>query len=146
MNRNSLPMGKGDNMKNIEAFTGRAQAYSIARPGYPKEAIEYICSLVPTDSVFADIGAGTGKFTELLAKHRYSIFAVEPNDDMRAELVKTLASFPNATIVNGSAEATTLSEKSVYVITNAQTLNRVDIDLFRAYPKKAWMSSPMRRH
>jgi len=38
-------MGKGDNMKNIDAFTGRAQAYSIARPGYPKEAIEYICSL-----------------------------------------------------------------------------------------------------
>ena len=128
---------------NTDAFTGRAQAYTIARPGYPDAAIEYICSLVPTDAVFADIGAGTGKFTECIAKHGYGIFAVEPNDDMRAELVKTLASFPNATIVNGSAEATTLSEKSVDVIANAQTLNRVDIDLFRAECKRIGRQNPI---
>ena len=109
---------KGIKMNN-EAFTGRAQAYTIARPGYPDEAIRYIRSLVPTDALFADIGAGTGKFTELIAMHGYSIFAVEPNDDMRAELVKTLAPFPNATIVEGTAENTTLSENSVDVITNA---------------------------
>ena len=130
-------------MKNIEAFSGRAQAYTIARPGYPDAAIAYICSLVPTDAVFADIGAGTGKFTECIAKHGYSIFAVEPNDDMRAELVKTLASFRNSTIVNGSAEATTLSEKSVDVIANAQTLNRVDIDLFRAECKRIGRQNPI---
>ena len=71
---------------NTEAFTGRAQAYTKARPSYPNGAIDYIRSLVPADAVFADICAGTGKFTELLAKYDYNIFAIEPNDDMRAEL------------------------------------------------------------
>ena len=52
---------------NTEAFTGKAQAYTNARPGYPDEATEYICSLVKPDAVFADVGAGTGKFTSLIA-------------------------------------------------------------------------------
>ena len=30
---------------SIEAFTGRAQAYTKARPGYPGEAIKYIQEL-----------------------------------------------------------------------------------------------------
>lgn len=116
---------------NIEAFTGRAQAYTKARPGYPDEAMEYIRKLVPPDAVFADIGAGTGKFTELLARYGYEIFAVEPNADMREQLAITLASFPNTKIVDGTAEATALPDHSVDVITSAQTLNRVDIDAFQ---------------
>ena len=49
---------------NTEAFTGRAQAYMKARPSYPDEAMEYIYGLAPMGAVFADIGAGTGKFTK----------------------------------------------------------------------------------
>jgi SAM-dependent methyltransferase len=128
---------------NIEAFTGRAQAYAKARPGYPDEAIDYIRSLAPTGAVFADIGAGTGKFTELLAKHGYNIYAVEPNSDMRSELVKTLAPFPNVTIVNGTAENTTLSKNSVDTITNAQTLNRVDINAFRVECERIGRQNPI---
>ena len=116
---------------NTEAFTGRAQAYTKARPVYPNEAIDYIRSLVPIDAVFADIGAGTGKFSECVAKHGYKIFAVEPNSDMRAELIKTLAPYPNAIIVDGTAENTTLSENSVDVITCAQALGWFDLAAFR---------------
>lgn len=117
---------------NTEAFTGRAQAYVKARPGYPREAIEYIRTLVPPDAVFADIGAGTGIFTELLAQNGYEVFAVEPNADMREQLAITLAPFPKTKIINGTAEATTLAEHSVDIIANAQALNRFYIDLFRA--------------
>ena len=116
---------------NTEAFTGKAQAYANARPGYPDEAIEYIRSLVPVDAVFADIGAGTGKFTECIAKYGYKIFAVEPNSDMRAELEKTLAPYPNAEILTGTAEATTLPDHSVDVITCAQALGWFDLSAFR---------------
>ena len=115
-----------------EAFTGRAKAYAEARPGYPDEAIEYIRTLVPHEAVFADIGAGTGKFTEQIAKYGYEIFAVEPNADMLEQLKITLVPFPNAKIVDGTAEATKIPDHCIDVITSAQALRKFDLDIFRA--------------
>jgi len=117
---------------NTELFTGKAQVYAKARPGYPDAVLEYIKSLVPPNAVFADIGAGTGKFTKLLARGGYAIYAVEPNADMREQLAVTLASCKNAKIVNASAEATTLPENSVDAITCAQALHWFDPNAFRA--------------
>ena len=116
---------------NLEAFTNRAQAYTEARPGYPDEAVEYIRTLVPSGAVFADIGAGTGKFTELIAKHGYEMFAVEPNADMREQLIITISPFQKAKTVDGTAEATNLPNNCVDVITNAQALRRFDLEKFR---------------
>lgn len=117
---------------NTDKFTGKAHAYAESRPGYPDEAIEYIRKLVPPDAVIADIGAGTGKLTALLARHGYKIFAVEPNGDMREQLAATLAPFPNAKIIDGTAEATTLYDRSVDVITCAQALGWFDLNAFLA--------------
>lgn len=117
---------------NLDNFTGKAEAYAIGRPGYPKAAIEYICSLVPQEAVFADIGAGTGKFTEELAKRGYSVFAIEPNDDMRKQLAITLASYTNVSIMEGTAEATSLSDRSVDILTVAHALHWFDLEAFRA--------------
>jgi len=50
---------------------------------------------------------------------------------MREQLAITLAQFPNTKIVDGTAEATTLPEHSIDVITCAQALNHFDIDAFR---------------
>lgn len=116
---------------NIENFTGKAEAYSIGRPGYPRAAIDYICSLVPQDAIFADIGAGTGKFTVALAERGYTVFAVEPNADMRGQSVVTLAPFPNVKIMEGTAEITMLPEHSIDVITVAHALHWFDLDAFR---------------
>jgi ubiquinone/menaquinone biosynthesis C-methylase UbiE len=117
---------------NIENFTGKAEAYAIGRPGYPKAAIEYICSLVPKDAIFADIGAGTGKFTVALAERGYSVFAIEPNADMRRQLAITLAPYPNVKIMDGTAETTKISEQSVDVIIVAHALHWFNPDAFRA--------------
>ena len=117
---------------NTEKFTGKAQAYANGRPGYPDEAMDYIKTLAPAGAVFADIGAGTGKFTEFLARCGYKIFAVEPNTDMREQLSVTLALYTNVEIVDGTAEATTLSDHSIDVITCAQALHWFDPDAFRA--------------
>ena len=116
---------------NTEAFTGKAQAYAEARPGYPDEVVEYVCKLAPTSAIFADIGAGTGKFTELLARYGNEIYAVEPNADMRKQLAITLTLFPNVKIVDGTAEATTLSDYSIDVITCAQAIGWFDLNAFR---------------
>ncbi|MEN6316201.1 MAG: class I SAM-dependent methyltransferase [Clostridiaceae bacterium] len=117
---------------NTELFTGKAEVYAKARPGYPDAAMDYIDTLVSPNAVFADIGAGTGKFTALLANRgHYSILAVEPNADMREQLAVTLALYPNAKIINGSAEFTGLPDHSVDVITCAQALHWFDLDVFR---------------
>ena len=130
-------------MINKEAFTGRAQAYTKARPSYPKEVMEYINKIIPPDAVVADIGAGTGKFTELLAKCGYEVFAIEPNADMLEQLAITLKTFPNTKIAAASAEDTTLPDDSVDVITCAQTLNRVDIDAFRSECQRIGKNNPV---
>jgi ubiquinone/menaquinone biosynthesis C-methylase UbiE len=124
-----------------EAFTGRGQAYAEARPGYSNEAVEYIHSLAAPNAVYADIGAGTGKFTELIARYGNEIFAVEPNADMLEQLAVTLAPFKNAKIFDGTAEATKLPDKSIDVITNAQALRRFNIDAFRAECKRIGKSN-----
>ena len=124
-------------------FTGRAQAYAKARPGYPEEAIEYIISLFPKDAIIADIGAGTGKFTELVARHGYRIIAVEPDADMREQLTAALTQYPNVNIVDGTAEATTLPEHSVDVITSAQALNWFDVDAFSTECRRIGKSNPL---
>ena len=117
---------------NTDLFTGKAEAYAKARPSYPDAAIDYICSLVPSNAVFADIGAGTGKFTELLARKGYDLFAVEPNTDMLAQLTVTLKSYPNSKIVCAAAEDTTLPGQSVDIIVCAQALHWFDLDAFWA--------------
>jgi len=117
---------------NTEIFTCKAEVYAKARPGYPNASMEYIRELMPPDAVIADIGAGTGKFTVSLARYGYNIFAVEPNADMRGELIKTLTPFSNVEVVDGSAEATTLPDHSADVITCAQALHWFDLDAFRA--------------
>jgi len=128
---------------SLEAFTGRAQAYTKSRPSYPVEAINYICKIMPQNAIIADIGAGTGKFTELLARHNYELYAIEPNADMREQLTITLAAFPNAKIINATAETTTLANQSIDVITCAQALNRVDINRFHAECCRIGRANPL---
>lgn len=117
---------------NTNLFTGKAEVYDAARPGYPDAAIEYILSLAPPNAVFADIGAGTGKFTELLARRGAQVFAVEPNADMVVRLATVSAAFPNVKIISAPAEATTLPDKSVDVITVAQALHWFEPEAFMA--------------
>lgn len=117
---------------NLENFTGKAEAYAKGRPGYPKAAIEKILEFALPDTVFADIGAGTGKFTVKLAEHGFSMYAVEPNRDMRMQLALTLAPFTNAEIVDGTAEATTLPDNSIDILTVAHALHWFNLDAFQA--------------
>lgn len=117
---------------NINNFTHRAEAYAKGRPGYTNETIEKIIEFASNDAVFADIGAGTGKLTKELAKRGYTIYAVEPNEDMRAQLSITLEAYTNIKIIGSTAENTTLPDQSIDVITVAHALHWFDTEQFRA--------------
>lgn len=129
-------MTKDDNQgaenMNLDNFTGRAEAYVIGRPSYPKESIDFIENLVSVDSVFVDIGAGTGKFTSLISTLGNFVYAVEPNDDMRGQLESILDSTEHVRIVKGTAEMTTLSNHCCDVITIAHALHWFDLEKFKS--------------
>jgi ubiquinone/menaquinone biosynthesis C-methylase UbiE len=107
---------------STERFSSRVEHYVRYRPGYPPEVLELLkseCGLT-ADSVIADVASGTGIFTRLLLENGNRVFGVEPNDDMRRAGEEFLAGYPRFTSVAGTAEATTLADHSVDLVTAAQ--------------------------
>lgn len=120
-------------MDNTSKFTGMAAVYAKARPAYAPAFIDWLYSDagMKTDSVIADIGAGTGIFSKALLKKGSTVYSVEPNMDMRAVSENALCGFPNFHSVNGTAENTTLAASSVDFITAAQAFHWFDTMAFK---------------
>jgi len=74
----------------------------------------------------ADIGAGTGMLAELFLEAGHTVVAVEPNDEMLAACRELAASWPALDVVKGSAEATTLPDASVDLITVGRAMHWFD--------------------
>ena len=106
-------------------FSGRVENYSLYRPGYPAEAMQYIFdrTKINSQSSVADIGAGTGIFTELLLSSGSGVIAVEPNESMRLAADNILQGNNNYSSIAGSAEATGLASHSIDLITAAQAFH-----------------------
>jgi len=108
-----------------ERFSDRVDNYMLFRPSYPSEAIDFIvkeCALT-SDSQIADIGSGTGKFTQQLLERELAVYAVEPNENMRKAADKSLAQCAGFQSVDASAENTPLPESSIDLITAAQAFH-----------------------
>jgi ubiquinone/menaquinone biosynthesis C-methylase UbiE len=113
---------------STQRFSSRVENYVRYRPDYPPEVLQVLkteCGLKPS-SVIADIASGTGILTRLLLENGNRVFGVEPNSDMRKAGEKFLAAYPAFTSIAGSAEATTLGEHSVDIITAAQAAHWFD--------------------
>ncbi|HZR56431.1 MAG TPA: class I SAM-dependent methyltransferase [Terriglobales bacterium] len=103
-------------------FSSRVDNYVRYRPGYPREIVQLLendCGLTP-DSIIADIAFGTGIFTRLLLENGNHVFGVEPNTDMRKAGEEFLRGYPKFKSVEGTAEETTLVDRSVDFVTAAQ--------------------------
>lgn len=117
-----------------QRFSNRVENYIRYRPSYPLELIALLereANLSP-ESAIADIGSGTGIFSELLLKAGYSVNGIEPNDAMREAAERLLAGFPRFHSVNGSAQASTLADESVDLIVSAQAYHWFDTPEARA--------------
>lgn len=121
-------------MQPTERFSTRADSYARHRPSYPAAAIDLLesrCGLSPGAQV-ADVGSGTGILTELLLERGAVVFAVEPNDAMRAAADEQLAGHPGFRSVKGSAESTTLAAASVDLLVAGQAFHWFDVARSRA--------------
>lgn len=112
-------------------FTGLAGDYAKFRPGYAPQIATAILGYLGKDPAAvdaADVGAGTGIWTRMLAARGLrSVVAVEPNDDMRGQGVETSRGTEVAWR-KGSAEATGLADGSVDLLTMASSFHWADFD------------------
>ncbi|MFC0215570.1 class I SAM-dependent methyltransferase [Paenibacillus chartarius] len=115
-------------MNSKERFSDRVDDYVKYRPSYPKEALDYLYDTVGIrpESEVADIGAGTGIFTQLLLERGTGVIAVEPNSAMRGAAGRMLANYEKLRLVPGSAEETGLPDRSVDAIVSAQAFHWFD--------------------
>jgi len=117
-----------------QRFTGRVESYRRYRPSYPPELVDRLrsaCGLT-SNSVIADVAAGTGLLTEVFLAAGFPVIAVEPNPEMRAACASLTADFPRLNIVEGTAEATHLPDHSLDLVTVAQAMHWFDLERTRA--------------
>ncbi len=109
-------------------FSNRVANYVKYRPSYPLELINCLkqqCSL-NSNSTIADIGAGTGIFSELILEAGFRVTGIEPNREMRQAADNALGKHNHYTSGDGTAENTGLPDKSVDLITAAQAFHWFD--------------------
>ena len=115
-------------------FSDRVADYVKYRPSYPAEAIDAIARIagLSPGARVADVGAGTGISARLFLERGFRVFGVEPNAAMRAAAEEYLAGFPEFTSVEGTAEATGLSDASADLAIAAQAFHWFRKDAARA--------------
>jgi SAM-dependent methyltransferase len=109
-----------------ERFSDRAETYAKYRPSYPDEMLQFLQTLVAPPAAVADVGSGTGILTQHLLKSGYDVWAVEPNEAMRTAAERILSGRPGFRSVRGTAEATTLKDRTVDLITCGQAFHWFD--------------------
>jgi len=115
-------------MDSKQRFSSRVDDYARYRPGYPRviaDLLQSRCGLAPGATV-ADVGAGTGVFSRCLLAAGWLVSAVEPNAAMRTRAERDLSSNPRFRSVDGSAEMTTLADRSIDLVTAAQAFHWFD--------------------
>jgi SAM-dependent methyltransferase len=117
-----------------ERFSDRVENYVRFRPRYPEAAIEWLRSEtgLASDAVIADVGSGTGISAEPFLQLGCTVFCVEPNANMRGAAERLLSSHRGFKSINGTAEATTLENRSVDFVVAAQAFHWFDPQRARA--------------
>lgn len=112
-------------------FTTLAEDYARYRPAYSETILSALLGLMAkpaADSDAADIGAGTGIWTRMLARRGFrSTVAVEPNTEMRRH---GAAAPDNGSLSwrEGSAENTGLDDSSIDLLSMASSFHWADFD------------------
>ena len=107
-------------------FSHLAKDYSSYRPKYSETVLDALLGLIdkPVDELdVADVGAGTGIWTRMLANRNCgSIIAVEPNDSMREYGIRDSQGWP-IEWRQGRGEDTGLETSSIDLLTMASSFH-----------------------
>ncbi|WP_395696372.1 class I SAM-dependent methyltransferase [Nocardioides sp.] len=117
------------------SFGSVADAYDRARPTYPREAAAWLTGDQPTTVL--ELGAGTGKLTEVLVGLGHDVHATDPDEQMLARLHERL---PDVRTSVCGAEEVPAADASYDVVVAAQAFHWFDHD--RALPEIARVLKP----
>ena len=119
-------------MNHTDRFTGRAGAYVQGRPGYPAAVLELLTQETRRKNPrLADIGSGTGILSRAMLERGWTVYGVEPNDDMRREAEFSLKDFSSFHSIPGTAEHTLLPSGTVDMVAAAQAFHWFDAAAFK---------------
>jgi SAM-dependent methyltransferase len=106
------------------SFGPAADLYDQVRPGYPREALKWALEPIgPGPWRVADIGAGTGIMTRLIAAEGHDVVAVEPDPEMRRRLAQTT---PEVSVLAGTAESLPFRDGDLAAAVAAQAYHWFD--------------------
>ena len=113
---------------NYTAFSKTAKYYHDHRPTYPSEVIDILTNQyeLHPHSIIADIGSGTGIFSQLFLEHGNTVYAIEPNTEMRQIAEQHFSKQPHFKSINATAEKTTLPDHCVDFVCAAQAFHWFD--------------------
>jgi ubiquinone/menaquinone biosynthesis C-methylase UbiE len=107
------------------SYQQKAESYAQFRWDYAPAAIDHLCQqtgLRCGDHV-VDVGSGTGMLSRRFVMRGMQVYGVEPEAEMRATAENLLQPYPNFYSVAATAEATTLPDASVDLITVGRALH-----------------------
>jgi SAM-dependent methyltransferase len=104
----------------FRSYAGKVDAYVAGRPDYPAEMLVEL----PDVDFAIDVGAGTGKSTELLALKARRVLAVEPVARMAERI--PLDRLPNVEVAIAGAEAIPAPDESAGLILCATAFHWFD--------------------
>ena len=110
------------------SFGSVAADYDRYRPSPPPQALDWI--IPPDASAILDLAAGTGVVTRKLVGRAARVYAVEPDERMRAVLA---ARCPGAEVLDGRGEDIPLSDASVDAVVISAAWHWLDPE--RAVPE-----------
>jgi SAM-dependent methyltransferase len=106
-------------------FEAAVERYERGRPSYPDDAVAFLIRelRIAEGRDVVELGAGPGKFTELIVPTGARIVAVEPVAAMRRALERNC---PTVTVLDATAERTTLPDSSADAVVAAQAFHWFD--------------------
>jgi SAM-dependent methyltransferase len=105
-----------------------ADLYDRHRPTYPGRLVDDLLAEAPVapGQRVLEVGAGTGKATELFAARGAAVLAVEPSPEMATLARGRLSGFPQVTIVESDFEALDLGGETFPLLYSAQAWHWID--------------------
>ena len=133
-------------MKTEWDYTNLAEAY-LHRPEYAPSAISAMldtAGVKPGDAA-CDVGAGAAHLTLELAKFGLKVWAVEPNDAMRANGIKRTAEYPDVQWFEGVGEDTGMEADKFSLVTFGSSFNVCDrqkalVETDRILKSRGWFA------